>query len=198
VESEGSSHLDFGCGSQPRNPFGASNLISVDVAASEHFNPTSLINPGDRLPFPDATFTSLSAYDVLEHLSRDSRHGNDFIFYMKEFYRVLKPGGICLLIFPAFPHEDAFSDPTHVNFITAKTLDYFVNNQNPPYYAEIDTNFQVILNNPLRVWNKWVTPSVESAPETNMPLRRKLSLAKRTASRFLVPQHRLWLIKKAV
>jgi len=191
-----STHLDFGSGSQPRNPFGAKKLFTVDVYRSSPHTPTNLIQPGDPLPFANNSFSSISAYDVVEHLSRDSMRGNDFIFYMKEIYRVLKPGGVALIIFPAFPHRDAFSDPTHINFITPRTIDYFVGNKLPPFYAGIDTNFEVLLNKPLRFWKNWVVSSVSSSDFEPKNLRRRISLAKRTIGRIIRPQHRIWLLVK--
>lgn len=189
-------HLDFGCGSQPRNPFGAEKLITLDVYRSSPGIPTDLIEPGDSFPFRDNSISSVSAYDVVEHLSRDSSKGNQFIFYMKEIYRVLEPGGLALIIFPAFPHRDAFSDPTHINYITPRTVDYFIGNQFPPFYADIDTNFELLLNKPLRFWKKWVVNSALNSENSSLGVRRKISLAKRTVMRFLFPQHRIWILMK--
>ena len=115
---------------------------------------------------------------------------------MKEIFRVLEPGGVALIIFPAFPHKDAFSDPTHINFITSSTVDYFLGNKLPPFYAGIDTNFELILNKPLRFWKKWVVSNAIHPEANSQDTRRKLSLAKRTLMRFLRPQHRIWLLMK--
>jgi len=191
-----SAHLDFGCGSQPRNPFKAKMFFTVDVFRSSPEIPTNLIQAGEAFPFSENFFSSVSAYDVFEHLSRDSIRGNEFIFYMKEIYRVLRPGGVALIIFPAFPHRDAFSDPTHINFITPHTLDYFVGNELPPFYAGIDTNFQVLLNKPLRFWKNWVVTSVVNPNFESKSFRRNISLAKRTLGRIMWPQHRIWLLQK--
>lgn len=51
---------------------------------------------------------------------------NSFINLMSEIHRVLKPGGKLLSLTPAFPNVAAFTDPTHVNFITENTHQYFV------------------------------------------------------------------------
>ena len=41
-------------------------------------------------------------------------------------HHVLVPGGLILYLFPAYPANDAFVDPTHVNFMTECTIpDYF-------------------------------------------------------------------------
>lgn len=191
-----SSHLDFGCGTQPRNPFGSDNLFTVDLFRTSPETPSHVIEVGDPLPFPENTFTSVSAYDVVEHLSRDSERGNEFIFYMKEFYRVLKPGGVALIIFPAFPHKDAFSDPTHINFITSRTVDYFVGNKTSPFYAGIDTNFVARINRPLRFWRNWVFVENSVCGWSKTDVRRRISLLKRDFFRMVHPQHRIWVLSK--
>jgi SAM-dependent methyltransferase len=83
------------------------------------------------IPFPDNHFDSLSAYDFLEHVPRvslDHAAGTTrfpFIELMNEIWRVLKPEGVFYAVTPAYPHEKAFRDPTHVNVITAKSHRYF-------------------------------------------------------------------------
>ena len=44
---------------------------------------------------------------------------------MNEIFRVLKNNGEFLAITPAYPNNQAFQDPTHVNFITKRTAKYF-------------------------------------------------------------------------
>jgi SAM-dependent methyltransferase len=110
----------------PRNPFRAQKLTCIDVNADASNQKMLVITPGSRLPFPNETFSSVSAYDVLEHLPRVSQTGNAFVFYMNELCRVLKPGGMTVFVFPSFPHRHAFSDPTLVNFITKDTVNSFL------------------------------------------------------------------------
>jgi len=85
-------HLDFGCGPNPRNPLGGRKISTVDTYKIDETHPSKVINPGEPIPFPDQTFTSFSAYDVIEHLGRNGSQ-NDFIFYMNELFRVLVKGG---------------------------------------------------------------------------------------------------------
>jgi SAM-dependent methyltransferase len=196
-KSNESIHLDFGCGASPRNPFNALIVNTVDVREYSIPIETKIIEPGGLIPFPDDYFDSISAYDVLEHLSRSENGKNLFIFYMNELYRVLKPSGTALFVFPAFPYKDAFSDPTHVNFITDETVNFFINKSRDSSYEGIETNYSLIKNQKLRQWNKYIY-SVELFPnKESKSMRRVLSLQKRSLLRFLKPQHRIWILRKA-
>lgn len=134
-------HLDIGCGKRPRNPYARDAVWGVDIsesAASEHSN-IKLCNVAlDPIPFEDAFFDSVSAYDFLEHLPRmlisDGRTRFPFVEFMNEVWRVLKPGGLFYAVTPAYPRQEAFVDPTHVNVITEKTHEYFTS---PHYLARM-------------------------------------------------------------
>jgi SAM-dependent methyltransferase len=127
-------HLDLGCGSSPRNPYGQTESHGVDIAlvghnAGEFFRSANLsLAP---IPHPDSSFDSISAFDFLEHVPRVLPTANGtatrfpFIELMNEISRVLKPGGRFYAVTPAFPHPTAFHDPTHVNIITFGTWEYF-------------------------------------------------------------------------
>lgn len=127
-------HLDLGCGKFPRNPYERGRLCGVDLrpaaadAGYEHRVANLVLEP---IPWPDDSFASVSAFDFIEHVPRilataDSRGTTfPFISLMNEVWRVLAPGGRFYALTPAFPHPHAFTDPTHVNFITHKTHEYF-------------------------------------------------------------------------
>jgi SAM-dependent methyltransferase len=67
---------------------------------------------------------------LLEHIPRWERENQQIVFpfinLMSEISRCLKPGGIFLAVTPSFPSEGAFQDPTHINFISPATINYFV------------------------------------------------------------------------
>jgi SAM-dependent methyltransferase len=129
-------HLDIGCGGQPRNPYNQSKIYGLDQAKdfqSENIRPCHLgIEP---IPFDNDFFDSISAYDLLEHIPRTSINHDKalttfpFIYLMSEIYRTLKPNGVFFALTPAFPSKQAFQDPTHVNFITEDTHSYFCGEQ---------------------------------------------------------------------
>lgn len=130
-------HADLGCGATPKNPYQRDKLVGIDLIDCafdcelpldfEKKSADIFLNP---IPYPDSTFDSVSAFDVLEHVPRYVVRANDtpmlpFINLMNEIYRVLKPGGLFIASTPAYPHPKAFQDPTHVNIITEHTHTYF-------------------------------------------------------------------------
>ncbi|GMV45188.1 MAG: hypothetical protein AMXMBFR66_05860 [Pseudomonadota bacterium] len=126
-------HLDLGCGRVPRNPYGRDELYGVDLDAPAdgegRIRRANLaVAP---IPWPDDSFESVSAYDFLEHVPRvlPTADGQGtrfpFIELMNEIWRVLVPGGLFYASTPAYPHKTAFQDPTHVNYVTADTHEYF-------------------------------------------------------------------------
>lgn len=125
-------HLDFGSGQSPRNPFGASRLIACDILDPEQVDVQCEYVKCDvvgELPFESNFFSSVSAYDVLEHIPRwtyvDGKVTFAFVNFMNEIYRILRPGGFFYAVTPSFPASEAFTDPTHVNAITIGTAEYF-------------------------------------------------------------------------
>jgi SAM-dependent methyltransferase len=132
-------HLDLGCGAVPRNPYAREEVHMVDLVAppgvdAARFRCANLsLQP---IPHPDSSFDSISAYDFLEHVPRILPTPDGlatrfpFIELMDEIWRVLRPDGRFYALTPCYPRAEAFQDPTHVNFITHKTHEYFC--ENPP------------------------------------------------------------------
>lgn len=129
-------HLDLGCGLSPRNPYECSDVYGCDIR--EIYQAVTQIGFGYKqvnlvtqpIPFPDNFFNSLSAFDFLEHVPRQTvlasgEVRNPFIELMNEIHRVLVPGGRLLALTPSYPHPAVFTDPTHVNYITQDSHTYF-------------------------------------------------------------------------
>ena len=190
-----SRHLDFGSGTFKRNPFLCNEIYTLDLYESRQGKNEFVIKQGERLPFPDNYFVTISAYDVLEHISRDTGGRNLFIFYMNELCRVLQHDGYAVFIFPSFPHRDAFSDPTHINYITAETLNYFLGDNSNGSYAGITTAYKQLRNSKLRFWKNWVNDPQVSKFKVRNP-RRIMSLVKRDFFRAINPGHRIWILQK--
>lgn len=147
-------HLDLGSGSNPRNPFNLEISLSIDVGDFSHQGFTK-VSFGENLPFSDASFASISAYDFLEHIPRtgNGRPTSSFIGYMEEIHRLLEPGGLFLAATPGFPRKSAFSDPTHVNFITSDTHTYFTG---PIHAKELGYGFTGEFR---KIQSKWILPT---------------------------------------
>jgi SAM-dependent methyltransferase len=125
--------LDLGCGLNIRNPFNMDEVYGIDIRERKEENIQTCDLTIETIPFPDNYFDCVSAFDFIEHIPRiiycPSRRF-PFIELMSEAYRVLKLGGLFLSVTPAFPHEAAWRDPTHVNIITEQTF--------PLYFDDIN------------------------------------------------------------
>jgi SAM-dependent methyltransferase len=133
-------HLDLGCGATPRNPYGQAEVHAIDLVRPQGVD-SSLFRVANLacqpIPYPDASFASVSAYDFLEHVPRVLQAADGtgtvlpFVRLMNEIWRVLVPGGLFYALTPAVPAMAAFTDPTHVNYITDETHSYFCG-ESPP------------------------------------------------------------------
>jgi SAM-dependent methyltransferase len=93
--------LDIGCGYNPRNPFNASKLYGVDIRGCS--TAENIIKNADLstepIPFPEDSFSYITAFDFLEHVPRvlacDGRVRFCFVELMNEVYRVCVPGPFC-------------------------------------------------------------------------------------------------------
>jgi SAM-dependent methyltransferase len=124
--------LDLGCGGKIRNPFLAEKSFGIDLIEDATKGIVSADLIIEKIPFPDSSFEYCTAFDFIEHVPRiiycpDRRL--PFVELMNEIHRILKPGGIFLSLTPAYPANEAFQDPTHVNFITSDTFLYYFCNE---------------------------------------------------------------------
>ena len=127
-------HLDLGCGMEPRNPYRRGSLYGIDVRSypSDGSITHAVANLAlEPIPFKENFFGSVSAFDFLEHMPRllSAADGKTTVFpfvrLMNEIWRVLAPCGRFYAVTPCFPSQAAFQDPTHVNFISVLTHEYF-------------------------------------------------------------------------
>lgn len=98
--------IDLGCGSgygAARISAVARAVVGVDVSseavafAQARYDLSNLtfkqIDPDARLPFNDGKFDVALSFQVIEHVTNDER-------YIEEAFRVLRPGGVLILITP--------------------------------------------------------------------------------------------------
>jgi SAM-dependent methyltransferase len=107
----GQAVLDLGCGSG----YGAAHLAqtarsvdgvdvsaeAIDFARKRYSRPNLVyqkIDPDVALPFPDAVFDVVLSFQVIEHVV-------DVDGYLREAYRVLRPGGYLIVITPDRRHR---------------------------------------------------------------------------------------------
>lgn len=69
-------------------------------------------------PFEDGTCSQVLAEHVYEHVREP-------VGFVLEAWRVLEPGGVLTVTCPHWSSENAFTDPTHVRFVTDRTFDYW-------------------------------------------------------------------------
>lgn len=133
--------LDLGCNNLPRNPYNLEDVYGIDLNP-QVIDGVTYIQANlalEAIPFEDNFFDCVSAFDFIEHIPRQLLSldtGNSrlpLIELMNEIWRVLKPHGIFYAATPCYPSAAAFQDPTHVNFITNDTHNYFCGDS--PYAA---------------------------------------------------------------
>ena len=127
-----STTLDLGCGENPRNPFNANQTYGLDIRENLEKNIRYADLAVEALPFSENMFDFITAYDFLEHIPRViylPERRFPFIQLMNEIDRVLKPGGIFFSNTPFYPVSSAFTDPTHVNVITAETFPLYFDDE---------------------------------------------------------------------
>ncbi len=110
------------------------NVTTLDI--DPRCNPDVVWDLNDRpLPFDDAAFDEIHAYEVLEHIGRQG-DWRGFFAEFTEYHRILKPGGMLVMTVPRYDSEWAWGDPGHTRVITAGTL-YFLAQDN---YTEVGSS----------------------------------------------------------
>jgi SAM-dependent methyltransferase len=104
--------LDAGCGNKKiKCAIGVDRIISpcVDLCCDLDSFP---------YPFKDSQFDLIVCRDVIEHLQNTVK-------VITEFYRIIKPGGTLVLLYPHYTYSIAYANPGHVRYFSALTFDRF-------------------------------------------------------------------------
>lgn len=213
--------VDLGSGSKPRNPLRCAEFFGIDIIETPPFRTSSWlhyvrVDPGEPLPFESNSVDVCSAFDFLEHIPRfvidsEGKHRNHFIEMMNEISRILRPGGLFIAATPSYPHAAAFGDPTHVNFITKETHEYF---SGPTHAHALDYGYSGKFSTILVDWLPWDSclwrtfeplERDTTIPWALLPARRGLSKVRAVFGRGIraigfrrgvTPVHLLWILQK--
>ncbi len=117
--------LNLGSGKDPAVP----NVLTVD------FNPALSPDVVHDLncfpwPFPDNSFESIYARDVLEHLG-------DLVRVMEEIHRIAKPGAKVFITTPHYSCSNSWTDPTHRQHLGLFSFDYFTGENQWGFYSKV-------------------------------------------------------------
>lgn len=110
----GTINLHLGCGNKPLK-----NFINVDYYNKTYADVITDLNK--ELPFINDSVDLIYSDNVFEHVE-------NLVYLMKECHRILKPNGVLIVKVPYFKSKHAFVDPTHCNFFTVQSMDYYIKN----------------------------------------------------------------------
>src|ERR1700737_1992043 len=105
--------LDVGCGNSK-----IPGAVGIDRVPGPQVD---VVHDLNTFPWPLAsdTFEIVKLWSVIEHLP-------DILGTLEEVYRVARPGAMVLIGTPHFSSANAYTDPTHVHFLSGRFLDYFI------------------------------------------------------------------------
>ncbi len=111
---KGERNLHLGCGNKPLKDF-----INVDFYNKKYAD--EILDLNKPLPYESCSIDLIYSDNVFEHI-------DNILGLMQECNRVLKKGATLVVKVPYFKSSHAFVDPTHVNFFTIQSMDYYVKN----------------------------------------------------------------------
>ena len=124
--------LHLGCGKDIKRGF--VNLDCVKLPGVD------VIHNLNKFPWPfkDNSFDYILSISVLEHL-------DNLIKVIEEIHRICNNNAIIEINVPHFSSLGAYQDPTHKNFFTYYTFDYFKEDFNYNFYS--NSRFKIIKRN---------------------------------------------------
>jgi SAM-dependent methyltransferase len=105
--------LEVGCGNDK-----IAGATGIDIVAGSQ---ADIVHDLNAVPWPlaDSSFEVIRLWSILEHL-------RDPVAVMQEVHRVAKPAATVLIGTPHFSGTDAYTDPSHMHFFSARFIDYFI------------------------------------------------------------------------
>jgi SAM-dependent methyltransferase len=105
--------LDVGCGDDK-----LPGAVGIDLVAGPQID---IVHDLDIVPWPleSDAFNVIRLWSVMEHL-------RNLVATMEEVHRVARPGAMVLIGTPHFSSANAYTDPTHIHFLSGRFLDYFI------------------------------------------------------------------------
>jgi SAM-dependent methyltransferase len=121
--------LNLGCGKDIKE-----NYVNLDSVKQPGVD---IVHNLNKLPWPfrNNTFEEIYCDNVLEHL-------DSIIKPVEEIWRISKPSAKIIIKVPIFPGVYAAADPTHKQFFTYTTFNYFRPEDRLNYYSK--ARFKII------------------------------------------------------
>jgi predicted SAM-dependent methyltransferase len=121
--------LNLGCGHQH-----IEGAINVDISPDARPDLIADLSTA-RWPFADNSFREVHANDIIEHLP-------DTVSAMEELHRICASGARVHITVPHFSSANAFLDPTHRRYFSARTMDLFTSEPDKTFFTS--ARFRVI------------------------------------------------------
>jgi len=133
--------LNLGCGNDCKKDW-----INLDKHKLQGVN---VVHDLNKFPYPfkENEFDFIYASMILEHL-------DNWVNAMEEIHRIMKNGGILRVRVPFFPSMYSVIDPTHKNFFTYLTFDYFTPQHELNYYSK--ARFKIKKKKIIFSWNHFL------------------------------------------
>ncbi|MGZ4852907.1 MAG: class I SAM-dependent methyltransferase [Halobacteriota archaeon] len=169
--------VDFGCGtltegkialySRCLGSYDPDEYVKVDA---KDIPGVDVVYRGGALPFEPESVDEIICIHVLEHVQ-------DLESIMKEFHRILKPGGHLRIWVPHCFSPSAFGMPTHVRYFTFETFTPFDEQSDMAY--EYDFHFKFVTSR-MQVVRRYYSPTL-----LDRFLERAINYHQKQGERFL-------------